>query len=237
MADSPYCGERVVKEATTMRVCGYVRVSTQEQSDSGAGLEAQRQAIEAEAARREWELVSVYVDVGVSGKSLNRPGLADALAAVENGDAAAIIVQKLDRLSRSVHDFAGLMQRAQRRGWALVAMDLAIDTTTPTGGLVANVMASVAEWERRVIGQRTKDALAVVRANGSKSGRPIGNPNFRPVPAPIVALIRQLRGEGMSYRRLADELNRRQIPTAQGGARWHSKTVYGVVKREQQEAA
>lgn len=220
-----------------MRVCGYVRVSTQEQSDSGAGLEAQRQAIEAEAARRGWDLVSLFIDAGASGKDLNRPGLADALAAVENGEAGAIIVQKLDRLSRSVHDFAGLMQRAQRRGWALVALDLAIDTTTPTGGLIANVMASVAEWERRVIGQRTKDALGIVRANGSKSGRPIGNPNFRPVPSEIAARICRLRSEGMSYTAIAATLNAEQVPTAQGGAAWYGPTVRNVVKRETQAVA
>jgi len=81
-----------------------------------------------------------------------------------------IIVSKLDRLSRSVHDFAGLMQQAQRQGWGLVALDVGIDMTTPVGGLIANVMASVAEWERRVIGQRTAAALAARRAAGVRLG-------------------------------------------------------------------
>ena len=97
-----------------MNVVGYVRVSTAEQADSGAGLEAQRTAIMAEATRRDWQLLTIYEDAGASGKSLNRPGLADALAAVEDGDASAVIVAKLDRLSRSLLDFAGLMQRELR---------------------------------------------------------------------------------------------------------------------------
>ncbi len=127
-----------------LRVCGYTRVSTQEQADSGLGIDAQRAAITAEAARRGWELLTIHEDAGLSGKSLNRPGLADALAMVEGDAASAIIVAKLDRLSRSLVDFAGLMQRAQRRGWQLVALDVNIDTTTAAGALVANVMASVA---------------------------------------------------------------------------------------------
>lgn len=156
-----------------MRVCGYIRVSTTEQADSGAGLEAQRTAITAEAERRGWELKRLYEDAGASGKSLKgRPGLLAALEAVESGSAEALVVSKLDRLSRSVVDFAGLVARAQKRGWALVALDLGLDMTTPAGGLVANVMASVAEWERRVIGERTAAALAAKRAQGVRLGRP-----------------------------------------------------------------
>lgn len=73
----------------TTRVCGYVRVSTAEQADSGAGLEAQRQAITAEALRRGWELVAIHEDAGASGKDLKRPGLQQALALIES-DAAAL---------------------------------------------------------------------------------------------------------------------------------------------------
>ena len=106
-----------------MRVCGYTRVSTSEQAQSGAGLEAQEAAIRAEAERRGWELVQVFEDAGASGKSLNgRPGLSEAIAAVERGEAEGLVVSKLDRLSRSLLDFAGLMERARKRGWSLVAL-------------------------------------------------------------------------------------------------------------------
>lgn len=81
-------------------VVGYVRVSTAEQADSGAGLEAQRRAIESEAARRGWKLVQVFEDAGASGKSMNgRSGLQEALQAVEAGQAEGLVVAKLDRLS------------------------------------------------------------------------------------------------------------------------------------------
>lgn len=138
---------------------------------------------------------------------------------------AALAVAKLDRLSRSLLDFAGLVARAQREGWALIALDLALDMTTPAGGLVANVMASVAEWERKVIGQRTKDALAVKRAQGVRLGRP---PTMCPQ---AVAFIGELRAEGRSYRAIASELDKRGIPTAQGGRMWHAQTVRLVAHR------
>src|SRR5215210_7973308 len=139
-----------------MRVVGYARVSTGEQAESGGGLAAQRSALEAEAARRGWELVAIREDVASGRRTSGRPGLEAALAAVDGGEADALAVAKLDRLSRSLLDFAGLLERARRRGWTLVALDLGVDTSTPQGELVANVIASVAQWERRIIGQRTK---------------------------------------------------------------------------------
>jgi DNA invertase Pin-like site-specific DNA recombinase len=205
-----------------VNVVGYVRVSTSEQADSGAGLAAQHAAIVAEVERRGWTLVGVIEDAGVSGKNLNRAGLADALEVVESGAAEAIIVSKLDRLSRSVHDFAGLMQRAQRRGWALVALDLGIDTTTPTGGLIANVMASVAEWERRVIGERTSAALAARRAAGVRLGRP------REVSDEAIGRIDELRRAGYRVKSIADALNEEGVATPRGG-RWHPPGVARVI--------
>lgn len=209
-----------------MRAVGYVRVSTSEQADSGLGLEAQRAAIVAEAARRGWQLLEVHVDAGASGKSLRgRDGLAEALAAVERrGGADVLVVAKLDRLSRSVHDFAGLMARAQRgRGWSLVALDLGVDTTTPTGRLVANVMASVAEWERETIGQRTRDALAVKRSQGARLGRP------RTMPAAVLARIVDERARGLSLAAIADGLAGDGVPTVRGGT-WRANTVRAALR-------
>lgn len=199
---------------------GYVRVSTSEQAESGVGLDAQRAAIQAEADRRGWQLVAIEEDAGASGKSTNgRPGLAAALAALDRHDADALIVAKLDRLSRSLIDAAGILERARKRGWAVVALDLGVDTTTPAGELVANVMASVAQWERRAIGQRTKDALAMKRAQGVQLGRP------RTMAPGIRERIRQERAAGRTLTRIADGLNADGVPTAQGGARWHASTV------------
>ena len=158
-------------EIDPTRVVGYVRVSTAEQTDSGLGLEAQRSAIESECSRRGWDLIEVFEDAGISGKSTrNRDGLASALAAIDAGRGGTLMVSKLDRLSRSLVDFSSLMADAQARGWNLVAMDLGIDLSTPSGEFMASVMASAAQWERRIIGQRTRDALAIKKAQGVKLG-------------------------------------------------------------------
>jgi DNA invertase Pin-like site-specific DNA recombinase len=176
-----------------MRVVGYIRVSTAEQADFGVSLTAQRETLKAEAKRRGWQLVKVFEDAA-SGKSLTgRPGLADALEALDAGRADTLMVAKLDRLSRSIVDFGALMERARKRGWALVALDLGVDTTTPSGELVANVMASVAQWERRAIGQRTKDALAVKRAQGVRLGRP------PTLPVAVRSRILELRESGQTF--------------------------------------
>ena len=115
-------------------VSGYVRVSTKQQADSGAGMAVQRAAICLVCQQNEWELGHIYEDAGASAKALTgRPALAAALKALKAGGASALVVSKLDRLARSVHDFAGLVRLAEKQGWGIVALDLGVDMTTPTG--------------------------------------------------------------------------------------------------------
>jgi DNA invertase Pin-like site-specific DNA recombinase len=211
--------KKVVTDPNT--VVGYVRVSTEEQADSGLGLAAQRAAVAAEAERRGWTLVAVHEDA-LSGNSLDRPGLAAALGAVETGEAAGIVVAKLDRLSRSLKDFALLMERAQKRGWNLVACDLGIDLSTPSGEFMSNVMASAAQWERRIIGQRTREALVEKRAQGVRLGRP------PTLPESVVEQIVSATKDGEGWSAIARHLNAEGVPTAHGGARWHPSTVRAV---------
>ena len=214
-----------VSEHGPARVVGYIRVSTVEQGDSGAGLEAQRNAITAECKRRGWRLLKIHQDV-MSGSTVNgRHGLRDALAAVESGKAGTLVVAKLDRLSRSLMDFAALMERSRKKGWALVALDLGVDTTTPAGEMMANVVASVAQYERRLIGARTKDAMAVKKAQGVRMGRP------RLLPESVAARIRKMHKDGQTMLGIARTLNLEEIPTAQGGKLWHASTVRSILRR------
>lgn len=206
-----------------MPVLGYVRVSTVEQADSGAGLAAQRQAIEWDCSRRGWQLAEVIEDAGYSARTLNRPGIARALELLDSGQAAGLIVAKLDRLSRSMLDFTALMDRAQRKGWDLVALDMGVDTSTPQGEMLANVLATFAQFERRLISQRTKDALAQKKAAGIKLGRP------RLLPEPVRLRIAQQRADGMTLAAIADGLNRDHVCTAQGGKQWWPSTVRSVL--------
>jgi DNA invertase Pin-like site-specific DNA recombinase len=120
--------------ADPSRVLGYARCSTAEQADSGAGLAAQEAAIRAECSRRGWNLVDVLVDAGASGKSVaGRPGLASCSTMIEQGLGGTLMVSKLDRLSRSVVDFAQLLARAQHERWNICALDAGLDLSTPSG--------------------------------------------------------------------------------------------------------
>ena len=205
---------------------GYVRTSTDEQANSGLGLAAQRAAIAQECEVRDWRLVDTYEDPAASGKTMSgRPGLAAALEAVETGQAATLVVAKLDRLSRSVHDFSGLLLRAERAGWSLVLLDLGVDTTSVMGEAMANMVANFAQAERRRIGERTKDALAQRRAQGVHLGRPVTLPK-----QVAVRIVREHR-RGASWSAIARDLNDDDIPTAQGGGSWWPATVRGIYFR------
>lgn len=220
--------------AETTRVVGYVRVSTAEQADSGLGLAAQRGAIAAECERRGWELAEVFCDSAVSGKSLaGRDGMAAALALVDAGAVSAIVVAKLDRLSRSLADFAGLMARAQAGGWNIVALDLGVDLSTAPGEFMASVMAAAAQWERRIIGQRTKDALAVRRAQGQQLGRP----RTLTPEHPTVARIIEAHRAGAGWSDIARQLTADGVPTPRGGQQWWPSTVHDIYELNAGEVA
>lgn len=200
----------------------YDRVSTVEQADEGAGLAAQRTRIQREVEYKELTIVTWCSDPGRSGKDLNRPGLAEALDIIERGEARGLIVSKLDRLSRSLLDFAGLMERARKGGWNLMALDLGLDLSTPTGEMMANILATFAQFERRVIGQRTRDGLAEKRAAGVRLGRPPLLPEL------VLAQIVTARANGRSFQYIADMLNDSNTPTPQGGKQWYRSTVKGA---------
>ena len=207
-----------------MRVLAYLRVSTGEQADSGAGIEAQRQAILAEAERRGWSIVEFIEDTGFSGKTTNRPGLRLALDMLTRGDANVLVVSKMDRLSRSLLDFLTIMGEAERQGWALIALDSPADPSTPAGEAMASVMMAFAQLERRLIGQRTREALAVKRAAGVRLGRPPS------IDASIARRIRRERKSGRTLREIAQRLNADGVPTARGG-RWYASTLQRVLAR------
>ena len=214
-----------------LKAVGYRRVSTSEQADSGAGLAAQESIIEAEVQRRGWELVGTYTDTA-SGKSLaGREALTEALDEVESGRAQVLVVAKLDRLSRSLLDFAALMARAQKGNWVLVALDLGIDLSTPAGEFLASVMASAAQWERRIIGQRTREGMAAKAASGVRLGPP------RLVTDGVCKQIAALRTQGRTWQAVADELNSLVVPTGKGGATWYASTARNALLAYERDTA
>ncbi|WP_373071109.1 recombinase family protein [Gemmatimonas sp.] len=212
-------------ERTNPRVIAYRRVSTDEQSASGAGLDAQAARIAALVGAKGWTLTSTLTDEAVSGGVAPdaRPALSEALSTLDAGHADVLIVAKLDRLTRSVSALGPLLDRAERHGWRLVILDADVDTTTAGGRLVANVLGSVAEWERAIIRERTRDALAARKAAGMRLGRPVE------MPAEVRARVAHLAGSGLSLRAVAAQLTPEGVPTTRGGA-WHASTVRAVVR-------
>src|SRR5579864_2906890 len=218
-----------------MKAIGYVRVSTDKQ---GISLEAQAEKIKAMALVQGTELIDTIVE-SESAKSLNRPGMAKLLAAVDKGKVQAIIVAKLDRLTRSVKDLCELLERFERRGVALISVAESLDTGSAAGRLVLNIMAAVSQWEREAIGERTRDALSHKRSRGERVGNiafgyRLGADGKHVEPDPgeqtVLEEIRRLRGSGVSLRRIAAALNSRALKTRRGTA-WRLEHVARICAR------
>ena len=148
----------------------YIRVSTDKQAQHGISLEAQEAKGKAYASLYDLEIVATCIDAGQSAKSLNRPALQDALAHLESGDAAALLVVKLDRLTRSVKDLSILIDDYFSSRFSLLSVSENIDTRTAGGRLVLNILASVSAWEREAVSERTKAALSHKKASGFTLG-------------------------------------------------------------------
>ena len=201
-----------------MKAIGYIRVSTQEQAQSGLGLEAQAVAIRAEATRRGWDL-EIIADEGESGSKVDRPGLLIAKDKLARGEVQALIVAKQDRLMRSSLGWAQIVSQSKDQKWSLICLDINLDTASPMGECMGSILAAIAQLELENIRKRTKDALAVKKAQGYRLGRPATMPDE------TRARINALRNSGVTLQGVADTLNTEGIPTARGGSKWYASTV------------
>jgi site-specific DNA recombinase len=222
-----------------MKAIGYVRVSTDKQADRGVSLEAQAEKIRAMAVVHDAELLDIIVDGGESAKSLERPGMERLLTLVDGKKVQAVIVAKLDRLTRSVKDLCTLMERFERRSVALISVAESLDTSSAAGRLVLNIMTAVSQWEREAIGERTRDAMDHKRTNGERVGNirfgyrlSVDGRHIEPDLTEQVVLreIRQLRQSGHSMRRIATALNQRSLRTRRGSA-WRLEHVARILKQ------
>ncbi|MFT4224994.1 recombinase family protein [Micropruina sp.] len=207
-----------------LRAIGYVRVSTGRQE---AGPEVQVAALALAAQVKGWHL-DLRREKAASAKSLEgRPVLAQALDDLRSGQADMLAVSRLDRLSRSVADFAHLLGTAHREGWHLACLDLDVDTTTSAGRFMAHVMAAVAEFERGIISERTRDAMAVKKAEGKHMGRRSA------LDPATTARIVQLHRDGHGPTAICQQLTDDGTPTATGAGRWHPASIRRVILWEQ----
>jgi len=215
---------------TPRTLVSYLRVSTDRQGKSGLGLEAQRKAVEAFAASNGFELVAEFVEVetGKGADALDRrPQLAAALAAARKAK-CAVVVAKLDRLSRDVAFVAGLM--AQRVPFLVAELGEGVDP------FVLHLYAALAEKERAMISARTKAALAgkvgtgvlgnrTNLAEASAKGASANRDAARSFAENVRPVIEAIRAAGVtSNRKIAAELNARRVETARGGS-WSAVQV------------
>lgn len=192
-----------------MQTIGYVRVSTEEQAQSGLGLEAQERMLRAYCEAKGVALDDVLVDAGYSGKDLNRPAMAELLRRVRAGKVARVVTVKIDRLSRRVIDTLNVVETLRQHETAIVFVQEAIDTTTAAGKAMLTVIAAFAEMERNYISERTRSALAAKRARGER----LGNPAFGVLDGErgVRDVARELRGQGLSLRAIAFVLKGRGL--------------------------
>lgn len=227
------------------RAFGYLRVSTDEQGRSGLGLDDQRRKVEGYAALHDLALVDVVTDVA-SASNLKRDRLTALLAGLRPGD--ALIVAKLDRLTRSVRDLADLVGRFERRRVSLVSVGEHLDTGSAAGRLVMNVMACIGQWEREAIGERTSAALQTRKRRGlvATSEAPFGfqrGSDGQRVPhageqAVLAEIVRQ-RAAGRSLRAIAAALTASGATTRAGGPWRHEYVarILGATTSQQSQVA
>lgn len=219
-----------------MNYIAYLRVSTEQQAQSGAGLDAQEDA----CRRAVGELTGIYKDEGVSGKTGldKRPALLEAIAELHKGD--VLIVAKRDRLGRDPLVVAMIESAVQRKGARVVsAAGEGTDSDSPTDILMRRMVDAFAEYERLVIGARTKAALQAKKIRGESTGYiaygyqlSADGVHIEECPDEQATLrkVELLRQSGMSLRKVADELNQLGI-FKRGGEKWNHVNLHSVCKR------
>ena len=240
----------------TLRLIGYVRVSTEEQAREGVSLEAQRERVAAYALAHGAELVGIEADEGVSGgvDPTKRPGLSRVLEQLAAGEADGLVVLKLDRLSRSTRDVLELVDETRTRGWRLVSVNEHLDTNSAAGRLVLTVLAALAEMEREQIAERVTEAVAHIAREGRGRSRRIpfgfrtadGDPELkkgdrRPLvkhtqeQKQLAAMLRR-RKQGEGARRIAHFLNRRHGGNPRTGEEWKPANVASILRNYERRA-
>ena len=212
---------------------GYIRVSTDEQAQDGVSLDVQRKRLEQYAELYDIELTTIIEDAGASAKTLKRDGLQMALTMLRQGKADALLVAKLDRLTRSVSDLGTLIGDYFGK-YRLLSVADHIDTSSATGRLVLNVLGSVSQWEREQIAERTAAALQHKKHqhevyNHVPLGYAAASGKLVPIDEElrVVADIMGLRKDGLSYHAVAAELNTRGIIGKRGG-RFYASTIRAI---------
>lgn len=224
---------------TTANAIGYLRVSTDSQAESGAGLAAQRQAIETFAKRHGLTITAWHEDAGISGAAgiEDRPGLMAALADLGRGD--VLLVAKRDRIARDTLTALTIERTVGRLKASIVSADGIGNGDGAADEFMRSIMDAAAAFERGMIRQRTRAALAAKRRAGERTGQiPFGwilgeDGRLVEVAAEqkVLADIKACRDAGMSLRQIAGILTDANVPTKSGTTRWSHNTIDSILKR------
>ena len=221
-----------------MRAVLYARVSTEKQAKEGLSIEAQDERLRAMAVVRGDEVVDIIVDEeSARTGSLKREGVQRMLAMVKAGEVDAVIVCKLDRLTRSLRDLGDLLEVFEKHNVSLVSLAESLDTRSASGRLVLNIMTAVSQWEREAIGERTKAVMAFKKGRGERlgntpygwTGPKKGNLEMNPTEQNILKQARSFKKAGCSLTAIAVKLNGRGYATRQGTP-WRREYVARILK-------
>jgi len=222
------------------KACVYTRVSTAEQANEGYSIEEQERMCKAAIESKGWSFVGTFSDPGISGRTMNRPGLQDMLSEINKGNVEAVVIYKLDRLSRKQKDTMTIIEDVfLKNDIALVSLNETLDTSTPWGRAMIGILSSFNQMESENIQMRTAMGREAKANSGGYAGGkpPIGykaeNGSLVVVPeeAEIVRLVFQLRKEGGTYMGIAEELNQRGYRTKKGLEFKHS-AIQNILKNE-----
>lgn len=216
-------------ETKMLKAVAYVRVSTAEQAREGWSLRVQRKRVRAYCDARGWRLAKVYADEGVSSAA-RRPAFDAMVDDVLANGVDVIVAMKLDRLGRSAAGLLALYERLESKGVNIVTIEDGIDTSTANGRLMRTILAALAEWERDVIRDRTRNGVRAAMDDGRRIGQPPfgyavrdGRLIERPDEQKILRRIRSRHAAGASLAIIARELN--DSGTSPRRGRWHPTTV------------
>ncbi len=220
------------------KAIAYVRVSTNDQAESGAGLAAQRAAIEAYAKRNGLEVTAWNEDAGISGAAAieDRPGLLAAIGQLRRGD--VLLIAKRDRIARDTFLSLVIEKAVGKRGAVIASADGVGNGDGPADAFMRSIMDAAAQFERGLIRQRTRAAMAAKRRAGERIGEvPFGwdadaegNLIENAAEQKVIACILDCRRAGMSLRQIAAILNGQAVTTKKGRS-WYGETVRSILER------
>lgn len=215
--------------------CGYIRVSTREQATEGHSLDAQGSRLRALAKAQGVEVGCMFTDAGVSAKNLRRPAITELLTAIRAGEVSALYVTKLDRLTRRLSDLLAIVQLCEKHDVALISASESIDTGSPAGKMMLQMLGVIAEFERGRIAERIADTAFDLRSKGRvycknaafgyrrHGSALVANPREQKA----LRVIRRMHGEGASLRQIAAELTVRGVQPK--GKAWYASSVRAIL--------